>query len=229
MRTEQNRMLTSIFPLIVSIFIITILLISCLTYRVYEHPFLIQEGGVIETLSALGYFLCALLVMLAGKWSYIKRYDYFFILIILFGLRELDFDKRFTTMGMFKSKFYLSNSVPVIEKLAGLLVITILLYIVISIIKNHSKDFSRKIKQKSPVHIGGLLTFLVLVFTKTIDGIGRKLGDLNFVIEKHTSIIFEVVEEVLELGIPLLIISTFVISFSVEKYDKSLSRKDKKA
>jgi hypothetical protein len=219
-------MSTSLLPLIVSLFTITILLISSLAYRVYEHPFLIQEGGVIETLTAVGYFVCALLAMLAGKWSYIKRHHCFFILIIFFGLRELDFHKRFTTMGMFKLQFYLSNSVPVIEKLAGLLVLAILLYIVISIVTHHSHSFFRNIKHKSPVHIGVLLTFLVLVFTKTIDGIGRKLGDLHVVIDPHTSILLEVVEEVLELGIPLLIISTFIIYFSVEHYDKSLSRKN---
>ena len=219
-------MLTSLFPLIVSLCTIAILLISSLTFRVYEHPFLIQEGGVIETLSAVGYFACAFLIMLAGKWSYIKRYHYFLILIILFGLRELDFHKRFTTMGMFKLQFYLSHSVPVIEKLAGLLVIAIVLYIFSSIIRHHSRSFLSNIRRNSPVHIGGLLTVLVLVFTKTIDGIGRKLGDLNVVVDPHTSILFEVVEEVLELGIPLLILSTCIIYFSVEHYDKSLSRKN---
>ena len=222
----QNSMLTSIFPLMVSLFTITILLIWSLTYRVYEHPFLIQEGGVIETLSAVGYFVCALFVMWVGKWSYITRYNYFVILIILFGLRELDFHKRFTTMGMFKLTFYLSHSVPVIEKLAGLLVMAVLLYIVISIITHHSKYFFRNIKQKSPVHIGALLTFVFLVITKTIDGIGRKVGALNVVMEEHTSILWEVVEEVLELGIPLLLLSTFIVYFAAEQYDTSLSRKD---
>jgi hypothetical protein len=167
--------------------------------------------------------------MLAGQWSYIKRYHYFLILIILFGLRELDFHKRFTTMGMFKLQFYLSNSVPVIEKLAGLLVIAVLLYIAISIIRHHSHSFFRNIRHKSLVHIGGLLTFLVLVVTNTLDGIGRTLGDLNVVIDTHTSIILEVVEEVLELGIPLLIIATLTIYFSAEQYDKSSSRKDEEA
>lgn len=222
-------MLTSIFPIIVSIFTIAILLILSFTFKIYEYPFLIKEGGVIETLSALGYFLCALLVILVGKWAYFKRYNYYLLLVILFGLRELDFDKRFTTMGVLKSKFYLSSNVPVIEKLVGLFVIAIILYIVISIIKNVSKNFSSKIKQISSVHIGGLLTFFLLVFTKSIDGIERKLGGLNFVIEKQTAINFEVIEEVLELGIPLMIISTYIIYFSVEKYGKLLFSKDKKA
>ena len=219
---EQNRKLAQILPLILSILTIITLLILSFTYKVYEHPFLIDEGGVIETLSAVSYFLCVLVVILVGKWSYIKKYYYFLILVISFGFRELDFDKRFTTMGVFKIKFYLSSNVPVMEKLAGLLVIAILIYVAIAIIKNHSKKFFYKIKQGSPVHIGVLLTFLLLAFTKSIDGIGRKLSDLNFIITEQTSIYFEVLEEVLELGIPLLIISVFIMYFSAEKREKSL-------
>ena len=215
-----NRILKPIFPLMVSIFTITIILILSLVYRIYEYPLWIEEGGVIETLTVFGYFLCALLMLLKGRWPYIKKYNYFLILVVLFGFRELDFDKRFTTMGIFKTKFYLSSNVPVIEKLIALLVIIILLYIFISIIKNHSQGFFSKIKKKSPVHIGVLITFFILCFSKTIDGIARKLGDLNIFIDKQTSAWFHVIEEVLELGIPLLIISTLFIYFSIEKSSK---------
>jgi len=125
-------------------------------------------------------------------------------------------------MGILTSKFYLSNKVPVIEKLIGLLVIAILLYIVISIIKNHAKTLFCNMKQISPVYVGALLTLFVLFFVKTIDGIGRKLGDLNIFIGDQTSLYFEVIEEVLELFIPLLIMSTLLMYFSIEKHDKKV-------
>lgn len=190
-------------------------------YKIYEHPFWIDEGGIIGTLSVSGYFLCALLILSKGGWSYIRKYNYFFILIILLGLRELDFDKRFTTMGILKSRFYFSDDVPINEKLIGVLVIVILLYIVFSIAKNHLKELFNEVGKGSPVHIGGLLTFFVMLFAKTIDGIGRKLSDIGFFITEQTSITFLIMEEVLELGIPLLIISTYFIYFSIEKDKKS--------
>jgi len=220
MRTEQNGKLKPILPLIITAIIIAILLLLSCVYKIYKYPLWIDEGGIIETLSALGYFLCALLILLKGKWSYIKRYNYFFIVVILCGFRELDFDKKFTTMGIFKSRFYISSSVPVVEKFIGLLVIAVLIYIVVSVFRNHLKDFSRKIKTISPVHIGSLMIFLTLCFTKTIDGLARKLGDINIHISQQTSNYFEVIEEVLELGIPLLMITTFLIYFSIEKLDK---------
>ena len=220
MRTEQDSRLKPILPLIISALIIATLLLLSFIYKIYEYPLWIDEGGIIETASAVGYFLCALLILLKGKWSYIKKYNYFFILVILCGFRELDFDKKFTTMGIFKSRFYISGSVPAVEKFIGLLVIAILLYIVVSVFRNHLKDFFRKIKTISPVHIGSLMVFLTMCFTKTIDGLARKLGDVNIHINQQTSTYFEVIEEVLELGIPLLMITTFIIYFSIEKLDK---------
>jgi len=176
---------------------------------------------VIETLSALGYFLSALFMVVRGKWDYIKKYYYFFILVLLFGLRELDFDKRFTTMGIFKSKFYLSSSVPWSEKIIGLLVVGLLLYIIVLIVKSHSKDFVLNIKNFSPVYIGSLLIFLVLFVAKSLDGIGRKLGDFGFVIDEQLVSYFEAIEEILELGIPILIIATLYIYFSSESSSKN--------
>ncbi len=204
----------SMFPLIVTIFTIATLLIVSFIFKIYEYPLWIKEGGIIETLSVVGYFLCVVFILLKGGWSYIKKYYYFFILIILFGLRELDFDKRFTTMGIFKSKFYVSGSVPMIEKFMGLLVIAVLLYFIVSIFKNHSQGFASKIKKLSPVHVGALITFLTMVFSKSIDGIARKLGYLNIIMDEQTAGCFEVLEEVLELGIPLLILATLFIYFS---------------
>ena len=220
MRTEQNGKLKPLLPLMISAIIIAILVFLSCVYKIYKYPLWIDEGGIIETLSALGYFLCALLILLRGKWSYIKKYNYFFIVVILCGFRELDFDKKFTTMGIFKSRFYISSSVPAVEKFIGLLVIAVLIYIVVSVFRNHLKDFFCKIKILSPVHIGSLMIFLTLCFTKTIDGLARKLGDINIHISQQTSNYFEVIEEVLELGIPLLMITTFIIYFTTEKLDE---------
>lgn len=210
----ENQPLKNSYPLIFTVFMIVILLVLSFIYKIYKYPFWIDEGGVIETLSVLAYFLCAVLILAKGGISYIRQYHYFFILIILFGLRELDFDKRFTTMSIFKGNFYFSGNVPITEKLMGILIIAILLYILLLMIKNHLKGFFSKVAKGYPVHIGALLTFALLFFVKSIDGIGRKLGDMGFFIKQQTGMTFLVIEEVLELGIPLLIISSYCIYFS---------------
>ncbi len=220
MKTGQSNLLNSIFPLVIVFFIITIVLILSFIYDVHKYPLWFNEDGIIESLSAYGYFAAALLIVFIGKWSYLARYYYFFILIILFGLRELGFHKKFTTMGIFRIKYYLSNHVPLLEKaIVILFVISLILYVFVPIIKNHSKGFFIKIKQISPVHMGVLITFLVLLFTKSIDGLARKLAKLNIVITEQTSIHFTVIEEVLEMGAPLLIIATLIIYFQQNKHD----------
>lgn len=219
MKIEQKYTLKSMVPLMISILIIAMILILSLIYDIQKYPFLIKEGGVIETLSAIGYFIAALLMLIKGKWSYVKKYHYFFIAVILFGLRELDFDKRFTTIGIFKIKDYLNNNMPVYEKLIGLLVILLILYCVVAIIINHSKSYFPQIKAFSTVHIGVFVTILLLLFTKSIDGFGRKVKSFNIVIDAQTSTYLGVIEEVLELGIPLFIIITLLSYYSNENMD----------
>lgn len=72
----------------------------------------IQEGGLI----VFGYFLCVTYIIYKGKFAFIKQHGFFLILIIFFLMMELDFDKRFITMGIFKSRFYISNDVPFVQK-----------------------------------------------------------------------------------------------------------------
>jgi len=214
MYVPQKKILKLLLPFLIIIISVCTLIILTLIYKLYEHPLWIKENGIIETISAIAYFLAALLMILKGGWAYVKEYNYFFILVIMMGLRELDFDKKFTSMGIFKSKFYLSHDIAFSEKLIGLFVIIILLYSIISVITNHAKGFFTHIKNFSSIHIGILLIIVFAVFSKTIDGIARKLRDFNIILQEQTVLIFESIEEILELGIPLFIISIFLIYHS---------------
>ena len=62
-----------------------------------------------------------------GGRAYLTRNSYLVVLITFFGCRELDFDKRFTAVGVLKSRFYLSTDIPVFEKLIGLIVIALII------------------------------------------------------------------------------------------------------
>lgn len=155
------------------------------------RDFWINEGGIVETLSAFGYFVCAALMLLLGGWAFVKKYHYSFLLVLLFGMRELDFDKRFTTMGIFKSKFYASSDVPMIEKVIGFLVIALFLYIVFRLLKDHLKHFILSVLKLSPVHVAIFFAMSFVFISKTIDGIARKLGGFGITIERESSIYFE--------------------------------------
>jgi hypothetical protein len=62
--------------------------------------------------TAIGYLLTLVIILVKGGWDFLKRYIYLLIFVSAALSRELDFDSRFTTMGFFKIKFYLSTLVP---------------------------------------------------------------------------------------------------------------------
>lgn len=193
--------------------IVTLSLVSLAALVAYLGPndakFLLGEAGPIERASALGYFLCAAYMLLSGGRYFLKRYAYIFVLVTLFGFRELDFDKRFTTMGILKSRFYLSAEVPLLEKLIGLIVIGLLLWAVISIVKNHLTSTIGGLVRLNEGALGVVMILTLLVVSKSIDGLAHKLKP--FGIEMNQQVVFLVssVEEVMELGIPILMIAVF--------------------
>ncbi len=202
------------FPIIFSIGLIAVLILLGFLFDLGNRPVWIKEGGIVESLSVLGYCLCVAMMIIKGKLPYLKKYSSLVLLPILFALRELDFDKRFTTMGIFKGKFYFNDAAPIGEKIIGLLVIVLLLFIVYRIITRHGKTFFDGLKHRTPLAYGVLSVLLALIISKFIDGIGRKLSALGITISDQFSGNMELLEEMLELGIPILIMATLVIYFS---------------
>lgn len=113
---------------IVCVVILTLTFGFSVTLEGLNRDILLREGGIIESLSLFGYFLCAVLILYKGNLAYLKKYHYFFLLPVFFGLREMDFDRRFRIMGIFEGKFYISRDVPLIEKTIDFMVIMLLLY-----------------------------------------------------------------------------------------------------
>jgi hypothetical protein len=125
--------------------------------------------------------------------------------VTLFGCRELDFDKAFTTIGILKSRFFVSPDVPAAEKLAGLIVVTILLWSVYMILSRHFAGFLSGLRQKTPEAVGVAIVFFLLAFSKSIDGLPRKLQPLGIDVAPEIGSFLGALEEVLELGIPIYI------------------------
>ena len=75
------------------------------------------------------------------------------------GLRELDFDKRFTATGIFKSKFILANDVSVLEKFVGIAVSLLILYSVYILVIRRPKAF---LKGLAALNLRSYVVFLAL-------------------------------------------------------------------
>lgn len=171
------------------------------------------EGGLVESVSWLGYLLCAGLILYKGKTAYLVRYHSFLLLVLLFMFRELDFDKRFTTMGIFHCKFFISSRVPLAEKAIGALATLLLVYAVVSVLYLGLKEFYYGLKHRSAVCLGALIVILLIGASKFLDGAVRRFKELGFDFGKNASIHVSSVEEVLEMGIPIIMFVTFLLYF----------------
>jgi hypothetical protein len=185
-----------------------LLVLFCLTLFLGEEnkKTFLREGGIIESATIFAYVVCVAYIVYKRKTIELK---YFFFLVLFFMLRELDFDARFTTMSIFKSRFYISPNVPLIEKAVGVMVIILLIYVAISIFTRHSKAFFTGLKQCSAVAFGALLTLIFLGTSKSIDGLARKLKGLGITVSAQIANHALAVEEIMEFGIPILILLTF--------------------
>ncbi len=169
-----------------------------------------KEHGVIEMVSVISYFVCIFVMLATGGIQFFVRHWYMPLVVLLMALRELDFDKRFTTMGILKSGFYRSSDVPVVEKLVGLLVVVVAACAVGMLIKNHLPAFIARLRGLRPEALALALAILFVAISKSIDGLARKLASVGIAVGEQTAIHAELIEEVLELGIPImLIISTW--------------------
>jgi hypothetical protein len=161
---------------------------------------LTRENGIIEFFSAVGYFIgavVAIFIALRMKWQ--SGYSVSLI-ILLFGLRELDFHARFTTMGISKVKFYLSPEVGVIEKSIVVILVILLLAFLYKFLKKHAKGFINSCRQGVPHIVTASAGLVCLPLSKFLDGGFKWLDDMG----QGYRLVF--IEESIELAIPYFFI-----------------------
>ncbi|ABC78515.1 hypothetical protein [Syntrophus aciditrophicus] len=175
---------------------------------------LVRENGPIELMSALGYFVVPLIMFIRGGWSFIRRHASLAVLVVALGLRELDFNARFTTMSITKIKFFLSPQVPLGEKIIAVLLILILLAALVDCLKKYLRPFLAGCAKKDVVSMTAGVSLLFMAISKSLDGLPRKLRSLGLDIAGQNSLYAESAEEILELGIPLMLIISTLAYFS---------------
>jgi len=201
------------------IFIVLLLTAAIFMFALLASPetniWFIKEGGLIESMSAGAYLFCVVLMLKLGNSIYLKNNWYFLVVLVAFAMRELDFDKRFTEVGILKSKFLLSTGDSVTTKITAYLIIAFILFAMFRIIHRHGLCVAKRLKNGclTTVDWSLLIATGFIVFSKTIDGIGRKLADSGIVISQQADTIFAHLEESLEWAIPLLCIVAVIAYF----------------
>ena len=162
---------------------------------------LLIEGGFFENITVYLYIFCLVLICAFWSWKKIISKWYFSALIVLFALRELDYDKTYFTHGVLKTKQYFSDLVGFPELIASISILIFIVLVLGSIIIKEKDSFIEGIKSLKQSQLAVLVSIILVIITKTIDGIERKFGiDLPPPGERFALI----VEEVGEMGIPIM-------------------------
>ena len=166
-----------------------------------EQMKLLTEHGLFESLTVYLYILCLVLIFIFWSWKKIISKWYLSALIILFALRELDYDKAYFTHGVLKSRQYFSDLVGFPELIASISILIFIVLVLGSIIIKEKDSFIKGVKSLKQSQLAILASIILIIVTKTIDGAERKFGiDLTASYERLALII----EEVGEMGIPIM-------------------------
>jgi len=162
---------------------------------------LLTEGGLFESLTVYLYIFCLILIFISWPWQKILSSWYLSALIILFALRELDYDKTHFTHGVLKSRQYFSDLVGLPELLVSIVVLIFIFSVLLFIVLKERNNFIQGVINLRQSQLAVLASIILIIVTKTIDGAERKFGiDLTAAYERLALII----EEVGEMGIPIM-------------------------
>ena len=162
---------------------------------------LLTEGGLFESLTVYLYIFCLILICVRWPWQKILSNWYLPALIILFAFRELDYDKAYFTHGVLKTRQYFSDLVGLPELLISIAVLIFILTVLALIVLKERNNFIKGIIDFKQSQLAILASIILVIVTKTIDGMERKFGiDLSPSGERFALI----VEEVGEMGIPIM-------------------------
>jgi len=168
---------------------------------VEQQKNLLTEGGLFESLTVYLYIFCLILIGVRWPLQKILSNWYLSALIILFALRELDYDKAHFTHGVLKSRQYFSDLVGLPELLVSIVVLIFIFSVLLFIVLKERNNFIKGVINFRQSQLAVLTSIILVIVTKTIDGMERKFGiDLSPSGERFALI----VEEVGEMGIPIM-------------------------
>ena len=203
-------------PLLLCICALIVLMAALPVLNIDTQRALLIEGGPVETITVVAYAGCILFILLSWSWGAIRRRWYFTAVLFLFLCRELDLDKSQFTVGLLKSRQYIGDAVAVPEKILSLCLIFFILAVVVLIVLKETRGFFSGVWRCLPSELAVFSGLSLIFISKSMDGLGRKLADLNIVISQSVENFAYVVEEVGELGIPV----TFAAAIATSRVRK---------
>jgi hypothetical protein len=180
------------------------------TLPIATQETLLAEGGFYESLSVVGYLLCIAALIWTLR-SAVLRVWYLPLVLAVMAARELDLDKSLFTRGLFKARQYTGDDVPLGERLVAALILAIIICAILLMLWRHLRPFIAALFQGRAWAGAVLLGIGFTVLYKLLDGIARKLAPLGIEISADAERTAFVVEEIGELGIPVMFLAAILL------------------
>ncbi len=199
-------------PLLLAISTIAALIGALHLLNVDAQTHLLIEGGPIQSLTVVGYAACIACIALLWSWPTIQTRWTLMAIMGLFIFIELDLDKSLFTVGLLKSRQYIGDQVALPERALSFVLIGLIAAVVISILIRETRSFLSGVIRRSPSELATLSGIALIFVSEAADGLGRKLAGLGIAISQSTAQSSYIVEEVVELGIPILFAAAIATS-----------------
>ena len=161
-----------------------------------------REGGGLETASAVLYIVAAVVFFTSAPARDWGRLFHVPALMVLFAMRELDMDKAFTPSGILSLRLYSGDAALMTKLISG----AVALFAVFVILRNVWFGARGSWQALRAGHLWpwfAVLAGALVVGTKSVDGLGRKMLDFGVVISEDLDATAALVEEVGEAFIPV--------------------------
>lgn len=165
-----------------------------------------REGRLIEDVTVVLYLCVVLYLLFVASGRRRFRYHSAFV-VLLFTLRELDMHSRLTSIRINNFSYYIEPTTPLLERVAVGAVLLISLYALIRYMINYGRKLVSGVRNRYASALTVAAALLITLITKLLDSAPRILREsFATTLSREVKTPMRVIEEILELGIPLLML-----------------------
>ncbi|WP_417249614.1 hypothetical protein [Celeribacter sp.] len=184
--------------------VILVLIVLVAQLPLASQKSIVAEGGLFEVASMLGYIGCIVLLFVLWPREAVWSKWYFVVVLAVCAARELDLDKIPFTEGLLKLRQYTGDTVGPVELVISAAILLGIIASCLILLRRETRAFLAGLARFDAASVAVLLGVVFLVFSKSIDGIARKLEPFGISVSEDQNNLFGVIEEVGEFGIPLM-------------------------
>jgi len=170
-----------------------------------------KEWGPVENAQVIFYVTGALVSSVYARQKIWEGGYQGGLILLIFALRELDFQKTFTGISITRTKYYFHSDASFLAKLLCAFIVISIIVLFILFLKRNIKVFFQNVKARKPWSLSVIAGLLSMFFAILIDGMPRVLESLGIESVKHGHLLKNLFEELLELAIPFFFLNALLV------------------